>query len=71
LCVKLGIDGHRGELTLSRTATALAALEGHSEVRSEDVARIAVLALRHRLRKDPLETQDDAVKIERAVAEVL
>jgi magnesium chelatase subunit I len=71
LCVKLGIDGHRGELTLSRTATALAALEGHSEVRSEDVARIAVLALRHRLRKDPLETQDDAVKIERAVAETL
>jgi magnesium chelatase subunit I len=71
LCVKLGIDGHRGELTLSRTATALAALEGHSEVRSADVARIAVLALRHRLRKDPLETQDDAVKIERAVAEVL
>jgi magnesium chelatase subunit I len=71
LCVKLGIDGHRGELTLSRTATALAALEGHATVRNEDVARIAILALRHRLRKDPLETQDDAVKIERAVAEVL
>jgi magnesium chelatase subunit I len=71
LCVTLGIDGHRGELTLSRTATALAALEGRGEVRSDDVARIAVLALRHRLRKDPLETQDDAVKIERAVAETL
>ncbi|MFV9504689.1 MAG: magnesium chelatase ATPase subunit I [Oscillochloridaceae bacterium umkhey_bin13] len=71
LCVVLEIDGHRGELTLSRTATALAALEGHETVRLEDVRRIAILALRHRLRKDPLETQDDAVRIERAVNEVL
>ncbi len=71
LCVKLEIDGHRGELTLSRAATSLAALDGHAEVRLEDVRRIATLALRHRLRKDPLETQDDAARIERAVAEVL
>ncbi|NJM08639.1 magnesium chelatase ATPase subunit I [Candidatus Gracilibacteria bacterium] len=71
LCVKLAIDGHRGELTLSRTATALTALEGRAEVTDEDVRRIALLALRHRLRKDPLETQDDEVKIERAVGEVL
>jgi magnesium chelatase subunit I len=71
LCVKLEVDGHRGELTISRAATALAALEGHKEVREDDVRRVAVLALRHRLRKDPLETQDDEEKIERAVAEVL
>ncbi|MCU0493551.1 MAG: magnesium chelatase ATPase subunit I [Chloroflexaceae bacterium] len=71
LCVQLEIDGHRGELTISRAATSLAALEGHSEVRLDDVRRVTVLALRHRLRKDPLETQDDEVKIERAVAEVL
>lgn len=30
LCVALGIDGHRGELTLCRAATALAALEGRT-----------------------------------------
>lgn len=71
LCVKLEVDGHRGELTLARAATALAALEGRNEVTLQDVRRIAVLALRHRLRKDPLETQDDAVRIERAVEEVL
>ncbi len=71
LCVKLEIDGHRGELTLSRTATSLAALEGHNEVKLDDVRRITLLALRHRLRKDPLETQDDAVRIERVVDEVL
>jgi magnesium chelatase subunit I len=71
LCVKLEVDGHRGELTISRAATALAAFEGRTEVREEDVRRVAMLALRHRLRKDPLETQDDEVKIEQALNEVL
>jgi magnesium chelatase subunit I len=70
LCVRLAVDGHRGELTISRTATALAALEGHTEVRDDDVRRVAILALRHRLRKDPLETQEDTVKIEQALDEV-
>jgi magnesium chelatase subunit I len=70
LCVRLEIDGHRGELTISRTATALAAFEGHAEVNADHVRRIAVLALRHRLRKDPLETQEDDVKIEQALDEV-
>lgn len=71
LCVRLEVDGHRGELTISRAATALAAFENHAEVRLDDVRRVAVLALRHRLRKDPLETQDDEAKIEEAMAEVL
>jgi magnesium chelatase subunit I len=71
LCVKLQIDGHRGELTISRTAASLAALEGKSEVGVEQIRRVALLALRHRLRKDPLETQDDETKIENAVHEVL
>jgi magnesium chelatase subunit I len=70
LCVRLEIDGHRGELTISRAATALAAFEGDAEVSGDHVRRIAVLALRHRLRKDPLETQDDEVKIERTLDEV-
>lgn len=71
LCVRLEIDGHRGELTLSRAATALAALEGRDTVVLDDVRRVAVPTLRHRLRKDPLETQDDAARIERAIEEVL
>lgn len=67
LCVTLAIDGHRGELTLARTATALAALEGRDTTTPADVARIATLALRHRLRKDPLESQGDDTRIERAL----
>jgi magnesium chelatase subunit I len=71
LCVALGIDGHRGELTLSRAAVALAALEGREAAQQTDVARVANLALRHRLRKDPLESSGDDARIERAVAEMI
>lgn len=71
LCVTLDIDGHRGELTLSRAACALAALEGRNAATPNDVARIAPLALRHRLRKDPLESQGDDSRIERAVKQIL
>jgi len=71
LCVNLEVDGHRGELTISRAATALTAFEGHKAVGEDEVRRVALLALRHRLRKDPLETQDDEAKIERALNEVI
>jgi magnesium chelatase subunit I len=71
LCVALAIDGHRGELTLCRAATALAALEGRKATTPKDVANVATLALRHRLRKDPLESGGDDTRIERAVAEVI
>jgi magnesium chelatase subunit I len=71
LCVTLAIDGHRGELTLCRAATALAALEGRDTTTPKDVASVATLALRHRLRKDPLESGGDDTRIERAVAEVI
>lgn len=71
LCVALAVDGHRGELTLSRAAVALAALEGRDAATPADVARVAVPSLRHRLRKDPLETSGDDARIQRAVAETI
>jgi magnesium chelatase subunit I len=71
LCVALSIDGHRGELTLCRAGVALAALEGRAAASPSDVARVATLALRHRLRKDPLEQSGDDSRIQRAVAETL
>jgi magnesium chelatase subunit I len=64
LCMKLGIDGHRGELTLARAASAYAALHNRDTVLREDVKRIAVPSLRHRMRRDPLETMDAGDKIE-------
>jgi magnesium chelatase subunit I len=71
LCVKLQIDGHRGELTIVRAAKALAAFEGRMHVTPEDIRRVAVMALRHRLRKDPLGEIDAGVRVEQALKAVL
>jgi len=37
---------------------------------ADNVWLVAVLALRHRLRKDPLESSGDEVRIERAIADI-
>ncbi|KMY67141.1 magnesium chelatase [Desulfocarbo indianensis] len=50
----LGVDGHRGDLTLLKTALTLAALEARESVTIADVDRAALLALPHRLRRRPL-----------------
>lgn len=67
LCIDLGIDGHRGELTITRAACALAAFNRQDEVLPQDIRAVAPLALRHRLRKDPLDSADSGFKIDRAV----
>ncbi len=70
LCLALGTDGLRGELTLIRAARALAALEGRALTEEADLVSVAPAALRHRLRRDPLEEAGSGVRIERAIAEV-
>lgn len=71
LCISLKVDGHRGELTLARAARALGAFEGRTKTTLEDVARVARMSLRHRLRRDPLESIGSADRIDQAVAELL
>jgi magnesium chelatase subunit I len=70
LCQSLGTDGLRGELTLIRAARAAASLDAQPEVHTEHLKRVAPLALRHRLRRDPLDEVGSAVRVERAMAEV-
>lgn len=70
LCVKLGTDGVRGELTLVRAARALAAFEGHKVVTDRELAQIAAAALSHRLRRDPLDDAGSSARVDRAVSEV-
>lgn len=70
LCVQLRIDGHRGELTIARAARALAAYEGRTSATPDDVRRVALMSLRHRLRRDPLERIDSGARIELALDEV-
>lgn len=71
LCLALGADGLRGELTLIRAARARAALDGQREVSEPVLKAVAVAALRHRLRKDPLDDTDAGVRVERALSDVL
>ncbi|MBA4216440.1 MAG: magnesium chelatase ATPase subunit I [Roseateles sp.] len=70
LCVAVGSDGLRGELTLMRAARALAALDGADEVTLTHLREVAVSALRHRLRRNPLDDTASGERIERAVAEL-
>lgn len=67
LCMALGTDGLRGELTLMRAARALAALEGKKQVTDAHLKAIAPSVLRHRLRKNPLEDVGSTVRVERAL----
>lgn len=71
LCLQLGVDGLRGELTLVRAARAVAALEGDAAVDNRHLRKVAPSALRHRLRRDPLDEAGSDVRVERALTEVL
>ena len=70
LCSELKVDGHRGELTIMRAARALAAFEERKRVTEEDVKRVAVMSLRHRLRRDVLEETASGERIEQALEKV-
>jgi magnesium chelatase subunit I len=70
LCMAVGADGLRGELTLMRAARALAALDGAAAVTAEHIARVAPLALRHRLRRGVLDETGSTVRITRALEEL-
>ena len=70
LCVALGSDGLRGELTLLRAARALAAFEGASSVERAHLRKIAPSALRHRLRRDPLDEAGSTQRVGRAMADL-
>jgi magnesium chelatase subunit I len=70
LCMALGTDGLRGELTLMRAARALAALQGDAQVDDGHLKRVAPPALRHRLRRNPLDDAGSSVRVERALVEM-
>jgi magnesium chelatase subunit I len=63
VCSELDVDGLRGDIVTNRTAKALTALDGRTEVTINDIKQVIVMALRHRLRKDPLESIDSGYKV--------
>ncbi|WP_353941776.1 putative cobaltochelatase [Streptomyces sp. HUAS MG91] len=54
-CAAFEVDGMRADIVMARTATALAAWAGRTEVLSEDVRQAALLALPHRRRRNPFD----------------
>ncbi|UUU21063.1 putative cobaltochelatase [Streptomyces sp. DSM 40750] len=54
-CAAFEVDGMRADIVMARTATALAAWAGRTEVLAEDVRRAALLALPHRRRRNPFD----------------
>ena len=70
LCMSVGADGLRGELTMLRAARATAALAGDEAVDAGHLLEVAAMALRHRLRRNPLDDAGSTARIERAVGEI-
>jgi magnesium chelatase subunit I len=71
LCIALGSDGLRGELTLLRAARALAAWDRAAAVGRAHLRAVAPSALRHRLRRDPLDEAGSGTRVARILDEVL
>ena len=70
VCSRLDVDGLRGDIVTTRAAQAHAAYDNRDKVTIDDIAAIIVLCLRHRLRKDPLESIAEGNKVEKIFKEV-
>lgn len=65
VCSELDVDGLRGDIVTNRASKAFAAFNKREEVTSDDIEKVITLCLRHRLRKDPLETIDSGDKVKK------
>jgi len=70
VCGSLDVDGLRGDIVTNRAAKAYAAYNGRNKVTLEDIEKVITLCLRHRLRKDPLESIDSGDKVSSVFEEV-
>jgi magnesium chelatase subunit I len=68
IAIRLGVDGHRADITMVKTALTQAALDGRKQVTREDMLAAAALTLPHRLRRQPFE--EGTVDLE-SVAEII
>lgn len=57
ISVSLGVDGHRADISMIKTACTNAAYEGRDHVSGEDMKLAAELVLPHRMRRKPFEEQ--------------
>lgn len=70
VCAEFEVDGMRADIVMARTATALAAWAGRTDVLEEDVRQAALLALPHRRRRNPFDAPGlDEDKLDRTLEE--
>ena len=55
LAVELGVDGHRADITVIKTALTIAAFDGRTQATLDDIKQAAKLVLPHRMRRRPFE----------------
>nr|YP_009694313.1 Magnesium chelatase subunit I [Hapterophycus canaliculatus]AXU40730.1 Magnesium chelatase subunit I [Hapterophycus canaliculatus] len=70
VCSELDVDGLRGDIVTNRAAKAYTAFQGKETITIDDIEKIIVLCLRHRLRKDPLESIDSGYKVKKVFEEI-
>lgn len=70
VCSELNVDGLRGDIVTNRAAKSYAAYNGRTEVTVKDIEAVITLCLRHRLRKDPLESIDSGDKVKTVFEEI-
>ena len=71
ICSELNVDGLRGDIVINFAAKAFAAFENRTNVTVDDIIKVITLCLRHRLRKDPLESIGSTPKIEKISKTIL
>jgi magnesium chelatase subunit I len=70
VCSELKVDGLRGDIVVNRAAKAYTAFNSRTDVTVDDISKIITLCLRHRLRKDPLESIDSGDKVKKVFNEI-
>jgi magnesium chelatase subunit I len=70
VCSRLDVDGLRGDIVTTRAAQAYAAYDKRDKVTIDDISKVIVLCLRHRLRKDPLDYTVESYKVEKIFKEI-
>ena len=70
ICSELEIEGLRGDIVSTRAAKALTAFEKRGEVTLDDIKRTLTLCLRHRCRRDPMESINSGEKIDIAFQKI-
>ena len=58
LCAEHEVDGLRADIVIYKAAQTLAAYEGRTSVITDDVLRVAEMALMHRMRRQPFDDPD-------------